>query len=88
MPHTPSLPRVRDAGVRASASRRRRAAAVSLCLALAVCAAGAAVEGTGWVQGGEVILLRSFAPNASARIEVGPGTRARLVAANLPHPGA
>ena len=86
MRHPKTLSRPHAACARASAARRVRVAAVSVCLALAVCLAGAAVEGTSWVQGGEVIVLRSFAPGASARIETGAGTRARLVAENLPRP--
>lgn len=87
MPHTQSLPRRRDAAVRQPALRRIRAA-LSLCLAAAVCLVGVAVEGTGWMQGGEVVLLRSFAQGASARIEIGAGNRPRLVAENLPPAGS
>ena len=61
MPHQQSLPRRRDAGRRVSAARRVRIAA-SVCLAFAVCLVCVTVEGTNWVQGGEVVVLRSFAP--------------------------
>src|SRR5918998_2391188 len=87
MPYSQSLLRPHVAGVRPFVSRRVRAI-VSVCLALVVCFVCVAVEGTGWVQGGEVIVLRSFAPGASAQIEIGTGARARLVAENLPRPDA
>lgn len=89
MPHAQSPPRLRAAGVRPPAARRARAVVVSLRLALA---AGLVCSVVGWAGGaaaqGEIVRLRSFAPDASARLEIGPGSRARLVAENLPHPGA
>jgi hypothetical protein len=88
MPHPQSLPRARHAG--APAWRARVTA--PLCLALAACLICLGAEGTGGgaaAQGGEIIRLRSFAPGAAARLEVGAaGGRARLVAENLPNPGA
>ena len=87
MPHTQSPPRPHVALRRASAAKRTRVA-TPVCLALAACFVCVAVEGTGRAQGGGVIPLRSFAPNASARIETGQGARARLVAENLPRPDA
>jgi len=92
MSYPQSLQRARDAGVRASASRRARVVA-AVCSALAVGLVCVAVEWTSAAaaQGGaEIVRLRSFAPGASARLEVvgAGGDRVRLVAGNLPHPGA
>ena len=103
MTHTQSLTRATDAGCRPPSAVRRASCAAAFSrlaltafsrLAFAAClacfiggaSARAQVEGS---NGEAPIRLRSFAPGASARLEVGTaGGRSRLSATNLPRPDA